>query len=191
MVILREEQANAYASVVSTFSLESVAFRKLSLINITSMFSKRSSPGLQFHTNFSWNETWYLTVYFFPNSQTFIQAVTSNRLLTKVTGRKVREELKSECLEISSNPGGHSQTLFFAKIWFVDGYHCLNKCDIIRSLKYRLNFEKKVENLFRLLAASIRHKMEANLVAPKICTACEQGIKVLKISCNVLIKETF
>ena len=54
--------------------------------------------------------------------------------------------------------------------------------------KYRLNFEKKVENLFRLLAALITHKIEAKLVAPKICTAREQGIKVLKLSCNVLIK---
>ena len=80
---------------------------------------------------------------------------------------------------------------FFAKIWFVDGYHCLNTCDIVSFLKYRLNFEKKVENLFRLLAASITYKIEAKLVAPKICTTCEQGIKVLKLSCNVSIKETF
>ena len=87
--------------------------------------------------------------------------------------------------------GCHSQNLFFAKIWFVDGYHCLNKCDIVCFLKYRLNFEKKVENLFRLLAASITHKIEAKLVAPKICTAWEQGIKVLKLSRNISIKETF
>ena len=62
--------------------------------------------------------------------------------------------------------GGHSQNLFFAKIWFVDGYHCLNKCDIVCFLKYRLNFEKKVENLCRLLVALITHKIEAKSVAP-------------------------
>ena len=44
MVLLSEEQANAYTGVVSTFSLESVAFLKLSLNNVTSMFSRLGSP---------------------------------------------------------------------------------------------------------------------------------------------------
>ena len=86
---------------------------------------------------------------------------------------------------------GHGQNLVFAKIWFVDGFYRLNKCDVVCFSKYRLNFEKKVENLFRLMTASITHKIVAKLVAPKMSTACEQGIKLLKLSCNVLIKETF
>ena len=73
--------------------------------------------------------------------------------------------------------GGHGQNLLFAKIWFVDGYYSLHKCDVVCFSKYRLNFEKKVENLFRLLAAAIAHQIEAKLVAPEICTACEQGIR--------------
>ena len=86
---------------------------------------------------------------------------------------------------------GHGQNLVFAKIWFVDGFYRLNKCDVVCFSKYRLNFEKKVENLFRLMTASITYKIVAKLVAPKMSTACEQGIKLLKLSCNVLIKETF
>ena len=38
---------------------------------------------------------------------------------------------------------GHGQNLVFAKIWFVDGFYRLNKCDVVCFSKYRLNFEKK------------------------------------------------
>jgi len=92
---------------------------------------------------------------------------------------------KRECLKISSNQWSKTKFIF-AKIQFVDGHHCLNKCDIVCFLKYCLHFEKRVKNLFRLLAALITHKIKAKLVAPKICTTWEQGIKALKLSCNIL-----